>query len=216
MSLQSRTGYTIERIDGHLELRARDDAAGVYLNLDDVQRRLRQGRKLALAKACGVRPGLTVLDGMAGLGLDGITLAMLGCDVLMVERDPRLFVLLQDAIARARADTPSVLSIRCREGDARDVLVGDDAFDTVYLDPMFPPRDKTALPRKSAQVLGDLLGASGDDLRDLVAAAIPRARGRVVVKRRRHDATCAEPDWQIVGRSVRFDVYRGAARSEAG
>jgi 16S rRNA (guanine1516-N2)-methyltransferase len=216
MSLYSRDGYTIERTDGRLELRARDNAAGVYLNLDDVQRRLRQGRKLALAKACGVRPGLRVLDGMAGLGLDGITLAMLGCDVLMVERDPQLFVLLQDAIARARAGVSLALSIQCLEGDVRDVLMKRDAFDTVYLDPMFPPRDKAALPRKSAQVLGDLLGASDEDLRDFVAAAIPLARRRVVVKRRRHDATWVEPDWQIIGRSVRFDVYRGTAPSETG
>jgi 16S rRNA (guanine1516-N2)-methyltransferase len=89
-----------------------------------------------------------------------------------------------------------------------------DEFDTVYLDPMFPPRDKTALPRKSAQVLGDLLGESDVDLRDVVPAAAQRARRRVVVKRRRHDATCLKPDWQIVGRSVRFDVYRGIAGSE--
>ncbi len=216
MSVQSRDGYTIERIDGHLELRARDDAAGVYLDLDEVQRRLRQGRKLALAKACGVQPGLRVLDGMAGLGLDGITLAMLGCDVLMVERDPQLFMLLQDAIARARGDVPLALSIECREGDVRDLLARHVEFDTVYLDPMFPPRDKTALPRKSAQVLGHLLGASNEDLGELVAAAIPCARRRVVVKRRRHDVVWLQPDWQIVGRSVRFDVYRGTARSEAG
>jgi 16S rRNA (guanine1516-N2)-methyltransferase len=212
----SRDGYAIERVDGRLELRARDDAAGVYLDLDDVGRRLRQGRKLALAKACGARPGLRVLDGMAGLGLDGITLAMLGCHVLMVERDPQLFVLLQDAIARARAGVAFALSIQCREGDVRDVLAGRNEFDTVYLDPMFPPRDKAALPRKSAQVLGDLLGASNEDLRDLLSTAIARARQRVVVKRRRHDATWLQPDWQILGRSVRFDVYRGAARSETG
>jgi 16S rRNA (guanine1516-N2)-methyltransferase len=216
MSAQSRDGYTIERIDGRLALCARDAGARVYLDLDDVQRRLRQGKKLALAKACGVRPGLRVLDGMAGLGLDGITLAMLGCDVLMVERDPQLFVLLQDAIARARADVSFALSIECREGDVRDLLAGRDEFDTLYLDPMFPPRDKAALPRKSAQVLGELLGASDEDLRELVAAATARARGRVVVKRRRHDATWLQPDWQIVGRSVRFDVYRGTARSAAG
>jgi len=216
MNAQSRDGYTIQRIDGRLELCARDAGARVCLDLDDVQRRLRQGKKLALAKACGVRPGLRVLDGMAGLGLDGITLAMLGCDVLMVERDPQLFVLLQDAIARARADVSFALSIECREGDVRDVLAGRDEFDTVYLDPMFPPRDKAALPRKSAQVLGELLGASDEDLRELVAAARARARGRVVVKRRRHDATWLQPDWQIVGRSVRFDVYRGTARSETG
>lgn len=216
MSQRPREGYTIQRIDGHLELRARGDGAGVYLKLDDVRRRLRQGRQLALAKACGARPGLRVLDGMAGLGLDGITLAMLGCDVLMVERDPQLVVLLQDAVERARAGASIALCIECRHGDVGDVLAMRQAFDTVYLDPMFPPRDKTALPRKSAQVLGDLLGTPDDDVRDFIAAAIPLARRRVVVKRRRHDAAAAQPDWQIVGRSVRFDVYNGSADFTAG
>jgi 16S rRNA (guanine1516-N2)-methyltransferase len=108
------------------------------------------------------------------------------------------------------------LSSECREGDVRDVLAGCEEFDTVYLDPMFPPREKAALPRKSAQMLGDLLGAADGHLPELVSAATARARGRVVVKRRRHDATWLRPDWQILGRSVRFDVYRGTARSETG
>jgi 16S rRNA (guanine1516-N2)-methyltransferase len=207
----TRPGYSIERIDGHLELRSQAGGAGVYLELDDVRRRTRQGRKLALAKACGVQPGLRVLDGMAGLGLDGITLAALGCDVLMVERNPSLFALLEDAIARARAEGIAAENIACHLGDARDVLASHTVFDAVYLDPMFPPRDKMALPRRSAQVLATVAGAYDDDLRAVIATARPRANRRVVVKRRRHDPALATPDWQIVGRSVRFDVYRGSA-----
>lgn len=212
----SHSRYTIERVDGRLELRAGGESHGVYLKLDDLRRRLRQGRGLALAKACGVRPRLRVLDGMAGFGLDGITLAALGCDVWMVERDPLLFTLLEDAIARARESVPIPGTIECSEGDVRDVLAAGDAFDAIYLDPMFPSRDKAALPRKSAQVLADLIGVDDGDLADVVSRATPLARKRVVVKRRRHDVTLAVPDWQIFGRSVRFDVYKGTAVAESG
>lgn len=199
----------LQRVDGRLQLCERGAPFGACLNIGDVRRRMRQGRKLALAKACGARPALHVLDAMAGFGLDGITLAALGCNVVMVERDPRLFVLLEDALARARAELALPGAVECREADVNDVLAGS-AFDTVYLDPMFPPRDKHALPRRSAQLLTQLAGPP-DDLPELIAHAQAAARSRVVLKRRRHDATLGAPAWRILGRSVRFDVYRGVA-----
>lgn len=200
----------LQRIDGRLQLCERDAPYGASLNIDHVRRRLRQGRKLSLAKACGARVGLHVLDAMAGFGLDGITLAALGCNVVMVERDPRLFALLEDALARARIELSLPGDVECREGDVNDVLERGRTFDTVYLDPMFPPRDKHALPRRSAQLLTRLVGPP-DDLPQLIAHSQTAARLRVVLKRRRHDATLAVPAWRILGRSVRFDVYPGAA-----
>jgi len=206
----ARGSYRLLRVNGRLELCAGDDASGICLRIDDVERRVRQGRKLALARACGVRAGLRVLDGMAGLGLDGMTLATLGCDVLMVERERLLAELLVDAIERVRGRIDIAGNAAHRLADVREVLKEGHRFDTVYLDPMFPARDKHALPRKSAQVLSALLGAADDDLPAIVADSIPLA-ARVVVKRRRHDAAIGRPDWQILGRSVRFDVYRGSA-----
>ena len=97
----------VERVRGRLCLRARDGGRGVCLDIEDVRRRLKQGRQLALAKACGVRPDWAVLDAMAGLGLDGITLAALGCRVTMVERDPSLFAMLEET-----GDCPSRTSRR--------------------------------------------------------------------------------------------------------
>ncbi|HEY6600134.1 MAG TPA: class I SAM-dependent methyltransferase [Pseudomonadales bacterium] len=201
----------VQRIDGRLQLCERDAPHGACLDIDDVRRRLRQGRKLALAKACGARPALRVLDAMAGFGLDGITLAALGCDVVMIERDPQLFALLEDGLARARLELDLSGRVECREGDVNDVFDrGGDTFDTVYLDPMFAPREKNALPRRSAQLLA-LLADPPDDLAQMLAHARGVARLRVVLKRRRHDTTLGDPDWRILGRSVRFDVYRGAA-----
>lgn len=206
--------YRLLRVNDRLELCARDDGSGICLRIDDLRRRVRQGRKLALAKACGVRPGLRVLDGMAGLGLDGMTLATLGCDVLMVERNGLLAELLGDAVAHIPARIEVAGAAAHRLADVRDVLAEGRRFDAIYLDPMFPARDKHALPRKSAQVLSDLIGAADDDLPRIVATSIALA-GRVVVKRRRHDAAINQPDWQILGRSVRFDVYRGSPAVEA-
>ncbi len=206
--------YRLVRTNGRLELRGGDDERGVCLRIDDLQRRVRQGRQLALAKACGVRPGLRVLDGMAGLGLDGMTLAMLGCEVLMVERNALLAELLADAVDFIRNSIDIAGAVSLRPADVRDVLSEAQAFDAIYLDPMFPARDKQALPRKSAQMLGDLLGAADDALPSIVADSIPLAR-RVVVKRRLHDAVVGRPDWEILGRSVRFDVYRGTSGAAA-
>ena len=205
-------GFALQRADGALRLVGPDAAPGVHLDVADVQRRLRQGRRLALAKACGVgRERIRVLDAMAGFGLDGITLACLGCDVVMVERNALLAELLYDAIARVRAKIEIAGSIDARRGDVRDVLAEARAFDCVYFDPMFPERDKAALPRRSAQMLAQLIGPADDDLHELIGEALPLATRRVVVKRRRLDPVLAGIDWQIVGRSVRFDVYRGRA-----
>jgi 16S rRNA (guanine1516-N2)-methyltransferase len=207
----AREALRLVRVDGRLELCAGGDSTGVCLHIDDLKRRIRQGRELALAKACGVRPALRVLDGMAGYGLDGLTLATLGCDVLMVERDPLLSALLGDAMQRARAEVDLTGTVACRVADVRDVLSEGSHFDAVYLDPMFPARRKRALPRKSAQVLRTFIGEADADLQTIVNDSIPLARRRVVVKRHRHDAPIGRPDWQILGRSVRFDVYRGTA-----
>ena len=78
---------------------------------------------------------------------------------------------------------------------------------------MFPERSSSALPRMSAQLLAQYVGPPDDDLAGLIAQSRRAARQRVVVKRRRLDPVVASPDWQIVGRSVRFDVYRGSASS---
>jgi 16S rRNA (guanine1516-N2)-methyltransferase len=211
MSVAAADAFAVRRVDGALRL-VGPGGAQTYLDVAEVRRRLQQGRRLSLAKACGVTGDrIAVLDAMAGLGLDGITLACLGCDVQMVERNALLYELLGDAIERARADLPVDGTIAARAADVRDLLDAGLTFDCIYFDPMFPARGKSALPRRSAQMLSQLLGPTDADLGELVACATPLARRRVVVKRRRLDPTAADADWTIVGRSVRFDVYRGRA-----
>ena len=46
---------------------------------------------------------------------------------------------------------------------------------------------------------------------DIAPTARARARARVVLKRRLKDPIELTPDWSLRGRSVRYDVFRGAA-----
>ncbi len=149
---------------------------------------------------------------MAGLGLDGITLAALGCDVVMVERDPPS-VRAARGRGRSRARANSTLAGRrceCREGD---VTRRTGRGRRVRHDLSRSDVSRARQARVAAQVgAGAERPARCGGRRSAERSSPHRSRcaGRVVVKRRRHDAAIARPDWQILGRSVRFDVYRGS------
>lgn len=186
------------------------------MELPDVRRRLRQGRRLALARACDARPGLRVHDALAGWGTDGLVLAALGCRVHLSECNAEVHRILD---SRLRAESDRLLgarpeSISWAHEDARDRWRAGGDFDVVYLDPMFGEHPKTALPAKQMQVLANLAGKmSAAEIVELIEAARHVASSRVVVKRRTSAEALGRPDWQIRARSVRFDVYSPEPRS---
>jgi len=208
------SGYFLWWDDGRLVLYENGDPGGVCLQPPDFERRATLNGELA--RACGVttmsRP--RVLDAMAGLGLDGMTLNALGCDVVMVERNPALWAMLDSFARMYGLDTAKVVY-----GDAWEWLQQSDAaehgLDVVYLDPMFPARRKGALPGKSMQFLSQLTEADVHGVEEWVELARRYAGARVVLKRRLRDPLVGVPDWQIKGRAVRYDVYRGSGGAQA-
>ena len=184
--------------------------AGRTLRFDarEVQRRARQGRRGTLARACGAQPGISVHDALAGWGTDGLLLAMLGCRVHMTETHSDVCAALAARVqATALPGSCSTPTWQC--GDARECW-RERRFDVIYLDPMFGDHPSGALPALRMQALAALVGETEDaELGELLTAARKSATSRVVVKRRRRAPAVAPPDWRILGRSVRFDVYRG-------
>ncbi|NNM52351.1 MAG: class I SAM-dependent methyltransferase [Pseudomonadales bacterium] len=168
-----------------------------------------------IARACGLRrqAGLTVLDATAGLARDAFLLASLGAQVLMCERSPLILALLEDGLSRAAVDT-ALTDVFGRmhllSGDAISRMHQPDLpeIDVVYLDPMFPQREKSARVKKAMAAFQGLLGES-DDGAFLLAPALQLARRRVVVKRPRLAACLGDikPDEVISGKSSRFDLY---------
>lgn len=179
----------------------------------DIRRRIASGRRMPLARALGLhrRPGVRVLDATCGLGRDSAVLAGLGCTVTAIERHPALHALLADGLRRGRAlagewfDNWQAL----HHDEAVNWLASAgeaDAFDAIYIDPMFDNARRKARPQRALQWLGQLLDGD-DDAPQVLEAARSRALQRVVVKNHARAAPLASPDHQIHGRATRFDVY---------
>jgi 16S rRNA (guanine1516-N2)-methyltransferase len=179
------------------------------------RRRFGGGSGQMIAKAVGVQPGVRprVLDATAGLGRDAFVLASLGCEVTLIERQPLIAALLEDGLARALRDpevAPIAAQMQLLTGNAVQLMGAwsGEPPQVIYLDPMFPHRDKSALVKKEMRLFRPLVG---DDLDApaLLEAALALASHRVVVKRPRK-APCIDgpkPSYQLEGKSSRYDIY---------
>ncbi|WP_333607476.1 class I SAM-dependent methyltransferase [Arsukibacterium sp.] len=173
----------------------------------------------AIAKAVGLnkKRALTVLDATAGLGRDALVLASLGASLTLVERNPAVAALLFDGLRRAQqhAELSELLArMRLRHTSALEALADSPPVDVVFLDPMFPPRDKSALVKKEMRAFHDVVGRD-DDADALLAPALKLAQKRVVVKRPGYAdfLAGAKPTMSVSGKNNRFDVYVNSAIS---
>lgn len=182
--------------------------------------RQHRGKNELLAKAIGTPKGLKdVWDATLGLAEDAVFLSLLGCRVRASERNPLLFELLQRAFLKAGADSQLqkyTQQIIIYSGDSQKLLAALDETErpqVVYLDPMFPERKKSALPRKEMRLFRSLVGEDPDaDL--LFQTAMQTATERVVVKRPlRAPELAPGVIHRFEGQTVRYDLYRPKERS---
>ncbi|ATC89520.1 16S rRNA (guanine1516-N2)-methyltransferase [Pseudoalteromonas issachenkonii] len=221
---QSR-GFSLHYDDKGLSLYKTDEPKLGAINVDFVtgavahRRKFGGGKGQSIAKAVGLNKGATpvVLDATAGLGRDGFVLASLGCKVILHERHPVVAALLYDGLQRAYNDSEigpwMQQNMSLIFGSSHTLLAQCDSMpDVVYLDPMFPHREKSALVKKEMRVFQELVG--GDtDADDLLEFAYPLASKRVVVKRPDYAPFLNDktPSMQIKTKKNRFDVYVKAA-----
>ncbi|RLM23237.1 16S rRNA (guanine(1516)-N(2))-methyltransferase [Brenneria alni] len=204
-----------------LELRKQDEPRLGAIYVDFVsgtlahRRRFGGGRGEAVAKAVGIKKDYRpdVVDATAGLGRDAFVLAALGCRVRMVERNPVVAALLDDGLQRGYRDAEIGLWLRERltllHASSLDALRGiTPPPDVVYLDPMFPHRQKSALVKKEMRVFQSLVGED-NDADALLAPARWLAKKRVVVKRPDYAPPLAGIPAQssLETKSHRFDFY---------
>jgi 16S rRNA (guanine1516-N2)-methyltransferase len=185
--------------------------------------RFRSGkfRGHALVRAAGVKPGDSpaIVDATAGLGRDAFLLASIGARVTLIERSADVHELLRQSLAKASADGPEFAAVVARMnlvfGDARDILPHLQS-DVVLIDPMHPPREKTALVKKQMRLLRELVGADTDAL-ELIQTALAGKCKRVVLKwplRAPSLDGLVKPSHSIIGKTVRFDVFLKSAADQ--
>jgi 16S rRNA (guanine1516-N2)-methyltransferase len=151
----------------------------------------------------------TVLDATAGFGQDGSLLALFATNILFLERNIVIYNLLKDGIRRQEKITGSkgVEVINC---DSIEFLDSCNKFDLIYLDPLFPKNVKKALSKTPMQIIDSLCEKDNYDSDRLIEKSLAKARVKVVVKRHKHSPYLGNiaPDFQIKGKSHRFDIYQ--------
>ncbi len=184
-----------------------------------LQWRLRHGGGFGemLARACRVRAGepIRICDATAGWCQDTSLLLSLGAEVWLCERSTWMQWLIEDGILRARQDVQQ----RCTwlnqlHWTAMSALqwlqsAPQGACDVVYLDPMYPDRQRQARSSRAMAVLHQMLPDDPEQEPQLLTLARQIAERRIVVKRPRQADFMAqiEPHHQVFGQSSRFDIY---------
>ncbi|WP_374990410.1 class I SAM-dependent methyltransferase [Pseudomonas sp. G34] len=221
LPMDGEAGYALQLGEAGLQLVELGPQAPGPVRVDFVEgavahrRQFGGGAGQMIAKAVGIAQGIRpqVLDATAGLGRDAFVLASLGCHVDLIERQPLIGALLEDGLQRAASDAEVasiVARMRLLQGNAIELMGAwqDEAPQVIYLDPMFPHRDKSALVKKEMRLFRPFVG---DDLDApaLLAAALKLASHRVVVKRPRKAPLIegAKPGYALEGKSSRYDIY---------
>lgn len=214
--------YVLVYTKEHLELRqVASRLKPIYIDFLSTalhyRRKYGGGRRELIARAVGIKGKNlpSVIDATAGLGQDAMILASLGCEILMLERSPIIGALLQDALFHAQEDDFfKQLDVRLIITDANEflpklIIEENKKPDVIYLDPMFPMREKSALVKKEMRILKEIVGHDLDTTR-LFNTALQCALHRVVVKRPRLAPAIVndiKPNIIYRGKSCRFDVY---------
>lgn len=203
-----------------LELRQLDEPKQGAVTVDFVsgtmthRRKFGGGRGEAIAKAVGIKGEFlpTIIDATAGLGRDAFVLAAIGCKVQLIERNPIVSALLEDGLKRAYqdADIGQFMQERMQLLPQHSIaeFSQTNLVDVVYLDPMYPHKQKSALVKKEMRLFQHLVGADLD-ADDFLIFAKQLARKRVVVKRPDYApflANC-KPDFSYSTKNHRFDIY---------
>ncbi|RVU82789.1 16S rRNA methyltransferase [Leucothrix sargassi] len=218
--------YVLHKSPTRLELFNPSQPKTKAIFADFVEGKVRHRRKFGggkgqdLAKALGLQkfPNATIIDATAGLGADSFVMATLGCHVTMLERNPVVQLLLSDALARADSSGDEEVEeisaqMRLVQQPAIDFLTSLDPEDypqLIYLDPMFPERGKQAQVKKEMRFFHDVVGDDNDSP-ELLDIALQRAVERIIVKRplRAETLNDRKPDFDIRGKTIRYDVYLG-------
>ena len=222
-SFARRTGAEIVENPGDY-LTVMFDSRGVSLagfgltyqgDFENMLHRVTNGRlqhEMLVRAAKSEKPGRRAIDATAGMGEDAFLLAAQGYEVTLYEQNPVIAALLKDALRRARKNM--ILKERAGrmklvEGNSVECMEKQlDPVDVIYLDPMFPARQKSGLINKKLQLIQKLEPPCSAET-DLFDAAIKANPSKIIVKRPLKSEFLAgrKPSYTLNGKAIRYDCY---------
>ena len=184
-------------------------------DFENMLHRVTNGRlqhEMLVRAAKSDKPGRKAIDATAGMGEDAFLLAAQGYEVTLFEQNPVIAVLLKDALRRAKKH-PVLKDIASRMNLVQDNSVEGmskllDPVDVIYLDPMFPARQKSSLINKKLQLIQKLEPPCSEET-DLFDAAISASPSKIIVKRPLNSEFLAgrKPSYTLNGKAIRYDCY---------
>ena len=184
-------------------------------DFENMLHRVTNGRlqhEMLVRAAKSDKPGRKAIDAIAGMGEDAFLLAAQGYEVTLFEQNPVIAVLLKDALRRAKKH-PVLKDIASRMNLVQDNSVEGmskllDPVDVIYLDPMFPARQKSSLINKKLQLIQKLEPPCSEET-DLFDAAISASPSKIIVKRPLKSEFLAgrKPSYTLNGKAIRYDCY---------
>lgn len=200
------------------------DASGVSLmgygltyqgNFENMLHRVTCGRlqhEMLVRASKRTGDGLKGIDATAGMGEDAFLLAAYGYEMTLYEQNPVVAELLKDALRRAKKHP------QLKEIAERMTLIEEDSVaglqncmaqtDLIYLDPMFPGRQKSGLINKKLQLIQKLEPPCSKE-EELFDAAVQTGPSKIVVKRPLKSPFLAgrKPTYELKGKAIRYDCY---------
>lgn len=222
-SFARRTGAEIGENPGDY-LTVMFDSKGVSLagfgltyqgDFENMLHRVTNGRlqhEMLVRAAKSEKPGRRAIDATAGMGEDAFLLAAQGYEVTLYEQNPVIAALLKDALRRARKNMilkEIAERMKLVEGNSVECMEKQlDPVDVIYLDPMFPARQKSGLINKKLQLIQKLEPPCSAET-DLFDAAIKANPSKIIVKRPLKSEFLAErkPSYTLNGKAIRYDCY---------
>lgn len=184
-------------------------------DFENMLHRVTNGRlqhEMLVRAAKSDKPGRKAIDATAGMGEDAFLLAAQGYEVTLFEQNPVIAVLLKDALRRAKKH-PVLKDIASRMNLVQGNSVEGmsqllDPVDVIYLDPMFPARQKSSLINKKLQLIQKLEPPCSKET-DLFDAAISASPSKIIVKRPLKSEFLAgrKPSYTLNGKAIRYDCY---------
>ena len=162
------------------------------------------------ARLKGIDYTPVVVDATAGMGEDSLLLAAAGFKVKLFEYNEVIAELLVDTIERSK-QIPELSEVVSRmEFIKGDSISGmgqiEEKIDVIYLDPMFPERQKSGLIKKKFQLLQQIESPCSDE-KELLEAAINVHPKKIIIKRPLKAPTLAgvKASYSITGKAIRYD-----------
>ena len=180
------------------------------------RRKFGGGINQTLPRAVGMNKSknLQIVDATGGFARDAFVLASLGAELTVLEQSPILCLMIEDALRLGVLDDDIkniMQRMKVRNCNSIDALSGPDFYktaDVVYMDPMYPSRQKNAAVKKDMQLLHLMIGPD-HSAEELLHTALLAARKRVVVKRPSKAAPLSTQRLagSISSKNTRYDIY---------